>query len=156
MKRWLAAPSAAAPVTKTATPVAVKVATAAAAPAAAATIAKNGIADFHAIADIVTPIPAVLAENTTTALYAAAHEYLYGTTELDPKVVANLDTWILRIVPYIPIFALQDITVNAGAKLVIGPANAILFARYITVQKTGTIVAGATASKIDCAGFKGN
>jgi hypothetical protein len=160
VKKWLAGPQAAAPAAAkaVAAPAAAK---AAAAPAvakavAAPLIAGNQVVDYHAVADIVTPLPAVLTPNMTTALYAAANQYLFTTKAVEPQVVANLDTWIVRIVPQIPIFFFQDIVVNAGAKLTLAKANSVLFARYITVEKTGQIVGTATVIKIDCAGFTGH
>lgn len=119
-------------------------------------VPRNRVADFHTAADIIHPLPDKLTVAHTTVLYAAAHQYVMTDYPLEPEVVTNLNKWIVTIKPSILIFHYLDITVAAGAKLVLQAGNSVLFARTITVEKTGSIVTKASVVKIDCAGFKGN
>jgi hypothetical protein len=121
-----------------------------------ALLPRSGVTDFHTIADIVKPLPAQLTKAHTAALYAAAHQFVMTDVPLEPEVVTNLNKWIVAIKPIIIVFHWRDITVSAGAKLVMDHSHSVLFARNITIQKTGKIVAKASIVKIDCAGVKGN
>jgi hypothetical protein len=119
--------------------------------------ARSGVVDFHAIADITRPLPAALTAAHTAALYAAAHRYVLSNDHgLEPAVVANLNQWIVKLKPGISFYHFQDIHVAAGAKLTINAANSVLFARYITIEKTGKIVTKVSVAKIDCAGVRGH
>ena len=118
---------------------------------------KRGVADFRALADLRHPLPAVLTTQHNTALYAAAHQFIFNDQHgLDAAEVQNLSAWIVRQRPPIIIFHFRDIHVAAGAKLTLGTNNSVLIARYITVENTGRIECKATVTKIDCAGFRGN
>ncbi len=104
----------------------------------------------------VIPVHDVYTPAQTTDLYGVARDYLLGNSgAVSPQQVPALNAWLKTVAVSIPIITFQDITVEAGATLVVNPSIAILFARYITILRNGVIRVMCTHGGINCAGIRG-
>lgn len=122
-----------------------------------AVVPRNKLVDIHAAVDLRAKLPSQLTRAHTTALYAAAHQFVLANDHgLDAATISNVNKWLVAIKPQISIILFRDIHVAAGAKLTVNTAHSVLFARYIEIEKTGQIKIKAALAKIDCAGIKGH
>lgn len=102
--------------------------------------------------EIFTPRPPL--DRSEPELQTNLHNFLFGDTrQVTADYVHILDRYIGRADITISIFAFNDIYVARHARLVVDKKIQVLFARHITVERTGLIDMQAPFSKIDCAGF---
>jgi len=92
----------------------------------------------------------------SAAFHGVARDYIFGhSASVPPAQLPALNAWLTSAAGLLNMILFQDIHVAAGAKLVINPSIAILFARYITIDHGGVIQIRCTHGAIHCAGIKG-
>lgn len=102
--------------------------------------------------EIFTPHPPL--DRADPQMQASLHNFLFGDTRgiVKDHLIA-LNNYIDRANMALSLFLFDDIYVARHARLIVDPKVHILFARYITVERTGVIEMQAPFGKIDCAGF---
>jgi hypothetical protein len=109
---------------------------------------------------VAAPLPAigklgeVINPGEHAVLTTLAQHFVFRHSEaISPTLVPILNDWLQRVGHTIHFFAANDIHISAGARLVVAPDVFVIFARYITIEETATIVIQGNAAKIDCAGL---
>lgn len=104
----------------------------------------------------VLPVHDAYTPEQNVTLHAMARDYIFGhSAAVTPAQIPALNAWLQSIAGSIRIVTFQDIHVGAGARLVVSPSIAVLFARYITIDQGGVIQIRCTHGGINCAGIKG-
>jgi hypothetical protein len=106
----------------------------------------------HAPCQIFTPHPPI--DRTDPEMQTHLYHFLFGDTRgVSKDDLGVLKKYIDRTDMVVSLFAFQDIYIARRSRLVLDRKVQVLFARYITVERTGVLEMQAPYARIDCAGM---
>ena len=104
----------------------------------------------------VLPVEPTYTPQQAITLRAIAKDYVTGhSASVSAAQVPALNAWVKSVAPWLNIILFSNITVAAGAKLVVNASISLLFANDISIGKGGAIQLKCTQGRIDCASITG-